>query len=105
LSQRSYYFIISNFVLLELADALCSVLERRKNIEFIRNLGLVKSTKVLSLNDELFFAGIRLYESRLDKDWSLTDCISFTIMQREGIAEALTTDKHFEQAGFIRLIK
>lgn len=105
LSQQSYCFITSNFVLLELADALCSVLKRQKTIDFIRNLGLVKSTKVISLNDELFFAGIDLYKSRQDKDWGLTDCISFIVMQREGIAEALTTDKHFEQAGFIRLIK
>jgi uncharacterized protein len=46
-----------------------------------------------------------LYERRPDKSWSLTDCISFVVMQRDGISEALTGDHHFEQAGFVRLLK
>ena len=49
-------------------------------------------------------SGLNLYEQRLDKDWGLTDCISFVVMQREQIQEAFTSDKHFEQAGFIRLL-
>lgn len=48
---------------------------------------------------ELSTAAVSLYGSRADKDWSLTDCLSFVVMQRRGIAEALTTDHHFEQAG------
>jgi hypothetical protein len=42
---------------------------------------------------------------RSDKDWSLTDCISFAVMEDEGIHEALTGDQHFEQAGFRALLK
>jgi hypothetical protein len=49
--------------------------------------------------------GIQLYNSRLDKDWSLTDCISFVVMRERGITEALTGDHHFEQAGFTTLFK
>ena len=45
--------------------------------------------------------GLGLYESRPDKEWSLTDCISFVVMKKEGIVEALTEDRHFEQAGFV----
>jgi len=45
-----------------------------------------------------------LYESREDKDWSLTDCISFPVMQEEGIADALTSDSHFRQAGYRTLL-
>jgi predicted nucleic acid-binding protein len=44
--------------------------------------------------------GVDLYQKRGDKEWSLTDCILFVVMTREGIAEALTGDHHFEQAGF-----
>jgi predicted nucleic acid-binding protein len=50
-------------------------------------------------------AGVDLYRRRPDKAWSLTDCISFVVMQREGITEALTGDQHFEQAGFVALLK
>jgi predicted nucleic acid-binding protein len=45
-------------------------------------------------------AAIRLFATRSDKDWSLTDCLSFVVMERKGIREALTADNHFEQAGF-----
>jgi predicted nucleic acid-binding protein len=43
---------------------------------------------------------MELYRSRYDKPWSLTDCISFVVMADEGLTEALTGDRHFEQAGF-----
>jgi len=49
--------------------------------------------------------GISLYRYRRDKDWPLTDCISFVLMEDEKIADALTGDKHFEQAGFNALLK
>ena len=71
----------------------------------MRNVAQLKSTKVIPLERTLFQAGLDLYETRLDKDWGLTDCINFVVMQREGITEAFTSDKHFEQAGFIRLLK
>jgi predicted nucleic acid-binding protein len=44
------------------------------------------------------------YESRPDKAWSLTDCISFVVMNQHGLTEALTGDHHFEQAGFTALL-
>jgi predicted nucleic acid-binding protein len=52
----------------------------------------------------LFDAGLELYSRRPDKEWSLTDCISFVVMEEHGLTEALTTDHHFEQAGFTALL-
>jgi predicted nucleic acid-binding protein len=46
-----------------------------------------------------------LLSSREDKNWSLVDCSSFVVMQQRNITEALTNDYHFEQAGFVRLLK
>jgi predicted nucleic acid-binding protein len=40
-----------------------------------------------------------------DKEWGLTDCISFVVMQEQGLTDALTADHHFEQAGFTILLK
>jgi len=60
---------------------------------------------VVPASTELVKAGLDHYRRRPDKDWSLTDCISFVVMQREGITEALTADHHFEQAGFVALLK
>jgi predicted nucleic acid-binding protein len=48
---------------------------------------------------------VELYAERPDKDWSLTDCISFVVMRHQGVTQALTGDHHFEQAGFTALLK
>ncbi len=48
--------------------------------------------------------GRELYRGRPDKEWSLTDCISFVVMRDEHLTEALTADRHFEQAGFKPLL-
>jgi predicted nucleic acid-binding protein len=53
---------------------------------------------------ELFARGLALFVGRLDKEWSLTDCISFVVMEQRGLPDALTSDRHFEQAGFHPLL-
>lgn len=53
----------------------------------------------------LFEAGLQLHEERGDKTWLLTDCISFVLMERHGIRQALAFDVHFEQAGFEALLR
>jgi predicted nucleic acid-binding protein len=60
---------------------------------------------VVPCTDHLLAEGMSLYAQRRDKEWSLTDCISFVVMHREGLTEALTGDHHFEQAGFVTLLK
>jgi predicted nucleic acid-binding protein len=54
---------------------------------------------------QLFEQGIEFYGRRPDKAWSLTDCISFVVMDEQGIQDALTGDHHFEQAGYRALLK
>lgn len=55
--------------------------------------------------DALFRRGLQLSNNRPEKEWSLTDCISFVVMKERRIKEALTGDHHFEQAGFVALLK
>ena len=93
------------WVLIELGDGLSKPAHRDS---FLATLNLLKTEPNVSLvgcSDELLEAGIDLYRERPDKSWSLTDCISFVAMEREGLTEALTGDKHFEQAGFVALLK
>ena len=59
---------------------------------------------IIEPDDLLNRRGLALYDERPDQEWSLTDCISFVVMADEGIAEALTGDHHFEQAGFVALL-
>lgn len=102
-SQRLW--VTTDFILIEVADALCSVSQRSQTAKLIRNLKKLKSVFVVTLDPKLLEKGLALYESRLDKDWGLTDCTSFVVMQQRGITEAFTSDRHFEQAGFVRLMK
>lgn len=54
---------------------------------------------------DLLRQGVRVFDRRLDKQWSLTDCISFVVMKSFDLNEALTADHHFAQAGFDILLK
>ena len=60
---------------------------------------------VIHVDEQLDEDGWQLLKSRPDKDWSLVDATSFKLMEQVGMREALTTDRHFEQAGFARLLK
>ena len=57
--------------------------------------------KIVEFSDSLYRRGLTLYDQRPDKAWSLTDCISFVVMEENAIREALTGDRHFSQAGFV----
>ncbi len=60
--------------------------------------------ELISHTRETLLDGLELYEARLDKGYSLTDCISMNVMRERGIAEVLTHDHHFEQEGFVVLL-
>jgi len=60
---------------------------------------------VVEQTGKQFQSALLLYRTRLDKNWSLTDCASFLIMRHYRIKEALAFDKHFEQAGFVALLR
>lgn len=97
--------ITTEWVLTELADGLASSRHRSVFLQTRQELLADADVQVIPLDVQLHEKGIRLYASRADKEWSLTDCISFVVMQREALTEALTGDHHFEQAGFVALLK
>lgn len=104
-SQGGFTITTTAWVMTELGDAYSSVSHRAKFLGFYGFLRTDPRTELIRASAELFDAGIELYSRRLDKAWSLTDCISFVVMQDRGIEEALTGDRHFEQAGFRALLK
>lgn len=71
-------------------------------VETIRSTGWVQ---IVHIDADADTAAWNLFRSHVDKNWSLVDCSSFVLMKADSVSAALTTDRHFEQAGFIRLLK
>ncbi len=86
-------------ILMEVGNAL-SAFNRQQVVNFIKQCYETQNIKVVNISPQLFRQGLTLYESRLDKNWGLVDCISFVVMQQQNLTYALTSDRHFIQAGF-----
>jgi len=91
-------------VLTEIANAL-SVLNRAGAVRFLDGAYHAPNVKIAAIDTGLFHRALDLYRRRSDKEWGMTDCISFVVMQEQGISNALTADHHFEQAGFNLLME
>ena len=97
--------VTTMWVLVELGDALSGGTNRNLFLEFVDELSEQSEWETTPASPESFVQGLELFRARADKDWSLTDCISFAVMKQRGITDALTHDHHFEQAGFRVLLK
>ena len=97
--------VTTDLVLLEVADAMSQQGHREVFWRFYDLLHLKSQVQIIPATRQLIEQGLALYRSRPDKGWSLTDCISFSAMNEEGLRDALTGDRHFEQAGFTVLLK
>jgi uncharacterized protein len=104
ISRLRRHLITTEWVLAEVADALCHPRHRETVARFLDMLTNDSTITIIPATHDLFCEGLFLYARRHDKDWPLTDCISFVVMEDEGIHEALTADQHFEQAGFTTLL-
>jgi predicted nucleic acid-binding protein len=78
--------------------------KRQRAFHALENTFTNPSIQVVPQTHESFLAGMTLYSQRLDKGYSLTDCISMPTMRQLGITEVLTHDKHFTQEGFVILL-
>jgi len=95
-----------NLVLAELIPlALVPGARRNETLSFVRVLLNHPEIEVCWVNEALHRSALTLLEARSDKDYSLCDAVSFVLMDLRGVAEALTTDQHFQQAGFLRLLQ
>jgi hypothetical protein len=92
-------------VALEIGNALARQRHREASVALLQSLERDPNVEIVPLTEELYARGFELYQNRSDKEWGITDCISFVIMRERGLNEALTTDEHFEQAGFVALLR
>jgi uncharacterized protein len=103
-ASQDIALLTTAWVLTELADGLADSSHRQAFRRVVDDLRRDPKAIVVPPSPSLFERGMDLYNARIDKDWSLTDCISFIVMESEGVEEALTGDRHFAQAGFRALL-
>lgn len=97
--------VTTDYVLIELGDALNKPPLRDDFVSLYEVLHQSPAFQIVPAQKSVLQRGVKLYKRRKDKEWQLTDCISFVVMEEFGITDALTGDRHFEQAGFNALLK
>jgi predicted nucleic acid-binding protein len=93
------------FVLLEVANSMSGSGQWANFVNFYEQIRVHRHARIIPVSEDVFQRRYVLNADRKDKDWSLTDCISFVVMSDESLTEALTYDHHFEQAGFAALLR
>ncbi len=97
--------VTTAWVLTEILDALSTPENRPLAVEFTRDWLADAQVEVVAPTLGLFEAALELYEQRPGKEWSLTDCVFFVVMEQYGLTEALSGDHHFRQAGYNPLLR
>ncbi len=100
----SYPLVTTDAILLEVGNGLARGF-KAEAIAVIEEFLSSDEVRIVSVDTALFQMGFDLYKTYQDKAWGLVDCISFVVMREYGITDALTSDSHFEQAGFNILLK
>ena len=104
LARTRRTLVTTDAVLLEWLNAMSDVTTRRMAVTSCLRILSDSRIAVVPMEGELLGSALQLYRDRSDKSWSLTDCLSFLVMERRGLTEALTTDRDFEQAGLRALM-
>jgi hypothetical protein len=103
--KRAAEVVTTEAVLVEVGNALSGTPRLRKlAAAFIRRLYPEGNVTIVSVDNALFTRALEMYEKREDKEWGLTDCLSFVVMGDHGLMDAVTGDRHFVQAGFRALM-
>ena len=101
---ENYPLITTDAVFLEVGNALSNNY-KNEAVELMESFLEYDDVEVIRLNPDLFDEALSLYKKHEDKSWGLVDCISFVVMKRYEVTQALTFDRHFIQAGFQALMK
>ncbi len=97
--------VTTRAVMLEIGNALARQRYRRAAVRLLLALEADPQVEIVPLSEPLYKRALQYYRERSDKEWGLTDCISFVVMHERGMTAALTTDEHYRQAGFQALLQ
>jgi predicted nucleic acid-binding protein len=97
--------LTTEYVVVEFLDAMAAAPVRRAAVETVTALRSSSAVEVVPATSAILTDAISVFAQHADKEWGLTDCASFVVMRARGVHEALTGDRHFEQAGFRALLR
>lgn len=97
--------ILTDYILLETVNCFSKPAARPKAHAIVDALGRDPNAEIVYVDAKLLAAGVERHRTRSDKAWSLTDCVSFIVMESRGISRALAYDEDFEQAGFEAMLR
>lgn len=101
IAEQEDALVTTRWVLAEVANALAGSAFRSTVAAFLEQLDADPGLKIVGPSDALYRRDPGLCARRADKTWSLTDWVSFVVMEEEGLREALTGDRHFAPAGWV----
>ena len=96
LDESGAHFLTTRAVLLEIGNALAKVRYRDAAVRLLNALQNDPKVEITPASDELYQRALEVYRDRVDKEWGLIDCMSFVVMNDQGLTDALTADKHFQ---------
>jgi uncharacterized protein len=97
--------VTTRAVLTEIGNALARQHFRDAAVRLLDSLERDANVEIIPISEDLWHQGFQMFRERPDKEWGLTDCVSFIVMQERKMKDALTTDEHFVQAGFRALLR
>jgi len=104
LERERFWLVTTRAVFLEIGSALSRQRFRSAAVALLDSLEHDPNVEIVPLSESLYARAFQLYRDRLDKEWGLTDCLSFVVMQDHNLTGTLTTDEHYRQAGFRALL-
>jgi predicted nucleic acid-binding protein len=107
LAEANALILTTDAVLTEVANTFSRIALRpmaRQVIEAFQASARMRAAQLVHVDAELWQRSWQFFLDRPDKDWSLTDCLSFLVMRDRELRRAFTSDHHFEQAGYEKLM-
>ena len=99
-NRLTHSYVLAEFITL----AFVRGVRRSATFGFVIDLLANPRVRVIWVNELIHLEAMNLIEARPDKDYSMCDAVSFVLMRQENLRDALTTDRHFDQEGFRRLL-